>query len=180
MANLGQHFDATTVDPNAGFSLVPPGKYVAHIVLSDMRPTRDGTGQYLYLELEILEGPEKGKRLFERLNLVNANDTTVRIAQQTLSQICHAIGVMSVSDSEQLHVRRMIVDVRISPPKGEFRESNRIVSYSSPTGATAQTGFSHPGGITAQAGAGQPEAPGTVTLQKSAAGAAPPWRTRAA
>lgn len=167
MANLGQHFDATAVDPNVGFPLVPPGKYAAQIMLSDMRPTKDGTGQYLYLELQILEGPEQGKKLFERLNLINGNETTVRIAQQTLSQICHAVGVMSVSDSEQLHARRMIVDVRVEPGKGAYRDSNRIVSYSSPNGASvgapAQPTVAHPAAAVAKP-----------------AGAAPPWRTRAA
>lgn len=166
MAQIG-HFDATTVDPNVGFPLVPPGKYNAHIVASDMRPTKDGTGQYLYLELEIIDGPEQGKKLFERLNLINGNDTTVRIAQQTLSQICHAIGVMSVSDSEQLHARRMVVDVRVEPGKGAYRDSNRIVSYAA-IGATAAPSPSPMPSPAAPAATAKP------------AGSTPPWRSRAA
>jgi hypothetical protein len=167
MAQLGQQFDATTVDPNAGFPVVPPGKYLAHIVASDMRPTKDGSGQYLYLELEIVDGPETGKKLFERLNLRNSNETTVRIAQQTLSQICHAVGVMSVSDSEQLHARRMLCDVRVEPGKGAYRDANRIVSYASPDGAAPPS----------RAAAAQPSGQAT---QAKPAGSAPPWRSRSA
>jgi hypothetical protein len=129
MANLGQTFDANAVDPNVGFPLVPPGKYVVNIVDSDMRPTKDGNGQYLWLEMHIMAGLETGRRVYDRLNLINNNETTVKIAQQTLSQICHAIGIMSVSDSEQLHARRMVVDVRVEPGKGAYRDSNRIVAY---------------------------------------------------
>jgi hypothetical protein len=169
MASLGQHFDANAVDPNVGFPLVPPGKYIAHITTSDMRPTKDGTGQYLYLELEILDGPEAGKKLFERLNLINGNETTVRIAQQSLSQICHAVGVMSVSDSEQLHARRMLVDVRTEQGKGAYRDSNRIVSYAAPSGTAAPQ----------QPVRQNPAAPGAQSVVKPA-GTTPPWRKSAA
>lgn len=168
MAQLGQHFDANAVDPNGSFPVVPPGKYIAHIVSSDMRATKDGTGQYLYLEMEIVDGPEAGRKLFERLNLINGNETTVRIAQQTLSQICHAVGVMSVSDSEQLHARRMLCDVRVEPGKGAYRDSNRVVSYSAPDGSAPPS----------RAPAAQ-SAPQAAAAPKQAT-ATPPWRTRAA
>ena len=39
MAHLGATFDATTVDPAAGFELFPVGKYVVQIVGSEMRPS---------------------------------------------------------------------------------------------------------------------------------------------
>ena len=99
MANLGATFDATTVDPATGFELLPPAKYVVQIVSSEMRPTKDGGGQYLWLELDVLEGPLSGRKLFDRLNLVNASAQTVEIAQRTLSAICHATGRMQVQDS---------------------------------------------------------------------------------
>ena len=64
-----------------------------------MRPTKDGGGQYLWLELDVLEGPLAGRKLFDRLNLVNASAQTVEIAQRTLSAICHATGRLQVQDS---------------------------------------------------------------------------------
>ena len=69
------------------------------IVNSEMRATTDGTGQLLWLELDVLEGAYAGRKLFDRLNLVNANPTTVEIAQRTLSAICHATGLMQVDYS---------------------------------------------------------------------------------
>ena len=60
MANLGATFDATTVDPATAFEILPPGKYVVQIVASEMRPTKDGGGQYLWLEIDVLEGPSPG------------------------------------------------------------------------------------------------------------------------
>ena len=111
MAHLGATFDATTVDPAAGFELFPVGKYVVQIVGSEMRPTKDGGGQYLWLELDVLEGPLAGRKLFDRLNLVNASAQTVEIAQRTLSAICHATGRLQVQDSAELHLIPMIADV---------------------------------------------------------------------
>ena len=126
MASLGQTFDATTVDPFTPYEVLPPGKYVAQIVLSEMRPTRDGTGQYLYLEIDVLEGPHTGRRLFDRLNLVHPNPEVVQIAMRTLSSICRAVGKLQVSDSTQLHLVPFIADVRVRPPKGEYGESNSV------------------------------------------------------
>ena len=126
MAVFAQTFDAANVDPNAGFELYPAGKYLVQIIASEMRPTKDGRGQYLYLELDILDGQFAGRKLFDRLNLVNDNPDTVDIAKRALSSICRATGQMQVKDSEQLHLIPMIADVRVRPPKGQYGESNSI------------------------------------------------------
>jgi hypothetical protein len=91
-----------------------------------MRVTKDGAGQYLYLELDILEGQYAGRKLFDRLNLINANPDAVQIAQRTLSSICRAVGKLQVNNSEQLHLIPMTLDVRVRPPKGAYGESNSV------------------------------------------------------
>jgi hypothetical protein len=126
MASFGQTFDANAVEPSSNYEVLPPGKYLGHIVTSEMRVTKDGAGQYLYLELDILEGQYAGRKLFDRLNLINANPDAVQIAQRTLSSICRAVGKMQVSNSEQLHLIPMTLDVRVRPPKGQYGESNSI------------------------------------------------------
>ena len=126
MARLGETFDATTVEPNKPFEPLPPGRYVAQIVNSEMRPTKDGMGQLLWLELDVLEGACAGRKLFDRLNLINNNPTTVEIAQRTLSAICHAVGKMQVDDSEQLHLIPLIADVKVQPPKNGYDAQNTL------------------------------------------------------
>lgn len=126
MASFGHTFDATTVDPLATYEVLPPGKYLAQITSSEMRVTKDGQGQYLYLEIDVLEGPCTGRKLFDRLNLVHANPEVVEIARRTLSSICRATGKLQVSDSTQLHLAPFIADVRVKPPKGEYGESNSL------------------------------------------------------
>lgn len=173
MANLGTTFDATAVDPTSTYEVLPPGKYPVQIVGSEMRPTRDGQGQYLWLELDVLEGTHMGRRLFDRLNLVNANPQTVEIAQRTLSAICHATGRMQVQDSEELHLIPMLAEVTVQPPKNGYAESNRIryrplertgaPATQSPTARPAQP---------AQPRAPQPQAPASP----AAGFANAPWK----
>ena len=126
MASFGQTFDASSIEPSTGYDVLPPGKYLAQIVASEMRVTKDGLGQYLYLEVDILDGQYAGRKLFDRLNLINANPDAVQIAQRTLSSICRAVGKLQVSNSEQLHLIPLIADVRVRPPKGMYGESNSI------------------------------------------------------
>ena len=126
MASFGHTFDASSIEPSTAYEVLPPGKYLAQIVASEMRVTKDGQGQYLYLEIDVLDGQYAGRKLFDRLNLVNANPDVVEIAQRTLSSICRAVGKLQVTDSNQLHLIPFIADVRVRPPKGEYGETNSI------------------------------------------------------
>ena len=114
------------LNPPPPYELLPAGKYRAQIVESEMRVTKNGMGQFLWLMLDILDGQHKGRKIFDQLNLVNPNPTTVEIAQRTLSAICHATGRMHVSDSEELHLIPMTIQVKIKPPKNGYGESNAI------------------------------------------------------
>ncbi len=129
MADLSG-FDATKVDPNVGFDPVPAGDYTVIAADSEMKTTKDKKGSYLQFSLEIIDGEFKGRILFDRLNLDNANETAVKIAQGTLSSICHAVGVMKPKDSSELHGKPMVVKVAVkerNDQKGVF--SNEVKGY---------------------------------------------------
>lgn len=96
-------FNANDVDPNVGFEPIPAGRYLAIIVDSKTKQTKNGAGEYLQLEFEIVDGPYKGRKVWERLTLKHPNETTVKIARGTLSSICRATGVMKPNDSVELH-----------------------------------------------------------------------------
>lgn len=76
MARFDTSFDATSVEPTTAYELLPAGKYRAQIVESEMRVTRNGMGQFLWLMLDILEGEHKGRKIFDQLNLVNVPEET--------------------------------------------------------------------------------------------------------
>ncbi|WP_109150392.1 DUF669 domain-containing protein [Azospirillum sp. TSO5] len=140
MAQIGYQFNAHDVDPAAPFEVLPPGDYVVQIVQSETKENSAGTGSYLTLEMEILDGERAGQRLFDRLNLWNPNQKAVEIANRTLSAICHATGVMVVEDSEQLHFHPMVAKVVVKPPRTDektgkqYDASNEVKGYK-PVGA---------------------------------------------
>lgn len=92
--------------------ILPVGDYTMQITQSDLRDTKAGDGQYIWLELEILGPKYVGRRYWERVNLFNKNETAVRIAKKTLGSICKAVGVAEFQDTEQLHFKPMKVVVK--------------------------------------------------------------------
>jgi hypothetical protein len=143
MAAIG-FFDASQVQPGGSYEVVPAGEYRAILVDSVMENTKSGSGQFLKLTLQIIDGPHAGVTLFDRLNLVNANPKAVEIAQRTLSAICHAVGVLQVQDSAQLHNRPLVARVAYKEggePDGRggvYGPSNEIKTYKAISQAAPQ------------------------------------------
>lgn len=141
MANLGGQFLGRNVAPDEGRDPIPAGEYLAMIVDSDMKSTKDGRGQYLELVHQIVDGPFKGRKVWARLNLVNANQQTATIAQAQLSAITHALGLQDtpISDSQQLHNRPLVIRVTFEKADGQKRtsDSNDVKGWKSPSATAA-------------------------------------------
>lgn len=127
MAQL--NFNANDVQETNDFEVIPAGIYSAQIIASEMKETKAKTGMYLELRIQILDEEHRGRLIFERLNLVNPNETAVSIAQRDLASICRACGVLEVEDSEELHGIEMSVQVVVTPPRGEWAASNEVKKY---------------------------------------------------
>ena len=136
MANLG-NFNASEIEPQGSFEPIPAGWYTAMIVDSEMKATKNGTGEYLQLRLDIIDGDHQGRVLFDRLNLNNQNQTAVEIAQRQLSAICRAVGVMQPQDSSDLHDKPLRVKVAIRPAGNGYEASNEVKAYEQAQGGSA-------------------------------------------
>jgi hypothetical protein len=123
------NFDANTVDPATSFDPIPDGKYIAAITDSEMKPTKSGTGHYLELSFDIVDGPFKGRKVWARLNLDNPNATTVEIAGSELSAICRAVGVMRPQDSAELHHLPLSITVASKRRDDTGEMTNYIKGY---------------------------------------------------
>ena len=128
MADL-RGFDAQSVEPNDSFDPLPNGDYLCIIVSSEMKPTKAGDGAYLELELQVLEGPYTGRKVWDRLNLNNSNETTVRIARGALSSICRAVGILQPQDSCELHELPLLVKVACKKREDTDEMTNVIKGY---------------------------------------------------
>ena len=129
MANLNG-FDANQVEPADDLEPVPTGKYVAVITDSEMKPTKSGTGNYLQLTFQIVEGEYANRLLWVRLNLDNPNATAVQIARRELSSICRSVGVLVPTDSADLHNLPCMIHVRVKRRSDTGELQNEIKGYS--------------------------------------------------
>lgn len=137
MANLN-NFNANQVEPTSNLEAIPAGKYLAVITESELKPTKSGSGSYLQLTFQVLEGEYKGRFLWSRLNLHNANPTAVKIAQAELSAICRAVGVLTPGDSVELHNLPLVIIVKCRKREDSGDITNEIKGYAKPEAVTAQ------------------------------------------
>lgn len=132
------NFDAREVEPSSGFDPIPAGKYDVIITDTEMKPTKSGTGEYLEVSFQIIEGEHKGRMLWTRLNLDNPNATAVEIARKDLSAICHSVGVMTPGDTVELHGIPLVVNVICKKRIDTGEISNEIRSYEAKAVAQGQ------------------------------------------
>lgn len=135
MAKIGFN-TADAPEPDNNFSPIPAGEYTMRVINSEMKDTKTG-GSMLVLEMDIIDGPQAGRKHWERLNLVNSNAQAVEIAQRSLAQLCLAVGKVSVEDSDELHMLPFVAKMKVTPPKGEYGAGNAIGAYKAADGATA-------------------------------------------
>jgi hypothetical protein len=154
-------FDAASVAPEASRELIPAGTYNARIIESDLKPLKSGNGDGLALTFEIIDGPHKNRRVWSSLNVKHTNPTAQGIAQQQLSSICHATGVIKLQDTSQLHNRPLKIRVKIRKDE-QYGDKNEIGGYESAAGGSILA-------IQTQAPAPQMQVPATAAAKPS------PW-----
>lgn len=116
MVGIPQTFKVTDPAVAGGSSnnvLIPEGNYKAIIISSTMKNTNDNTGQFLALEVAIVDGDYRDTIFTERLNLINNSPKAVEIAYKTLARISEALGIAETpSDSNQLHNQPLLIEVK--------------------------------------------------------------------
>lgn len=132
-------FNAAEVEPNSGsYDLIPKGKYKMAITKSDYKAVKSGKGFGLNLEIDILDGQYKGRKLFEWLNIEHQNEEAQQIGQGKLSAICRAVNILDLRDPSQLHDLPFIGAVGIKTDKKSGDERNVINSFEALSGKVAK------------------------------------------
>jgi hypothetical protein len=126
MAKIEQGFSPADVPENA-YPTIPAGIYKLQVVESSIEPTKSGSGDMLVLIVEVIDGIHAGHKITDRLNIRNQNPDAQRIAQRALADLCLSLGILDLSDSEQLHFKPFTAKVRIEEDKnGRYGPQNRI------------------------------------------------------
>lgn len=128
MATLENEFNADEIpEDDRSFDPIPAGEYLMQVIESDVVETRNKTGDQLVLTLEVIDGPHANRRVWDRLNIRNQNPDAQRIAQRSLADLCLAIGISSLRNTEDLHFHPFIGKVTIQKDKtGEYGPQNRV------------------------------------------------------
>lgn len=123
-------FDVSTYEApkRTSFEPLPLGDYNAMITDSQMKITKAGTGEYLELTIQIIDGAHSGRRLWERLNVVNANKVAEEIARSQLNGIKLACNIDKLESSEQLHDVPFVVSLDIDR---RDPTRNKVMGYTS-------------------------------------------------
>ena len=155
MAMLDMEINVQDRQPGSGnFDPLPPGWYDATISISELRPTNDGTGKYIYVQYDITGPTHQGRVVFGRMNIQNKSPAAEKIGRENVMDIASAIGIPRVTDSDQLIGGRLSIKLSISPARTDqntgktYDASNDVKGYKSINGsappAPVAQGFAKP------------------------------------
>jgi hypothetical protein len=130
MAHLGFTFDSSNQKGQDTNDVLPAGDYLMQVVQSEVRATKDGSGKYVWLEFDILDGEHQGRKYWERLNIWNANPTAAEIANRALTSLTRACGMVAIDDTEDLHFKPIKVRMGVNKRKDTGELQNRATFLS--------------------------------------------------
>ncbi len=102
-------------DPNAkpeSFEVLPAGTYTVKVTAGEMKATKNRDGQYLQIEMTIVDGEYMDRKVFARFNLVNKSKEAVRIANGEFASLREAVGILNPKDTAELMGPRFQVVVK--------------------------------------------------------------------
>lgn len=130
MGNLSDVIENRDVAPqNYGdFEPLPPGKYRAHIINSEVKTTAKG-GLMLKCEWLIMDSGYEGRKVWNQFNIVNDSEKAQVIGRGQLSSLARACGKVGIpEDSTELHEIQHIIKVGIESSLG-YPDKNVIKGY---------------------------------------------------
>lgn len=178
MVQLNQAYDVSELpQERTGFDPLPPDTYIGMVVDSKEKKTSKG-GTMIVLEIDVQDGEYAGRKIFENLNIVNANPKAEKIAFEALGELSHAIKLTGkLTNTEQLHNKRfqMVVEVQ---PASEYEDVNPETGAKTMKMGKAQNRIKKflPIGVDAPAASTAAPAEKGVAAAEPAKGKTPPWK----
>lgn len=130
MANLGETFEVSALPQgNTGnFDPLPPGWYSATMSAAEIKNTKTGTGQYIALRYDITGPTHQGRVVFGNLNIRNQSPKAEEIGRQQLGDICRAIGLARVGDTDQLIGNSLMIKLDIEKSE-QYGDKNQVKGF---------------------------------------------------
>lgn len=135
MAVLGQ--DILNDIKNAeetNYELLPEGEYTVKVDGTELKATKNGTGQFIRTTFVVLAPKYQGRKLFHNFNIINENSEAMRIGKQQVKALMQAGGltqeqINQFNDTDQLIGLTCNVTVGIEKGQGAYGPQNRIKRF---------------------------------------------------
>lgn len=128
--------------------VIPAGQYTVKIERAQLKDTKSGTGRYISLMLRVQGPTHSNAVVFAMVNISNQNQEAERIGKAQLRSIMEAIGLQTITDTDQLIGG--VMDVKVAVEKdtynGNEQDRNVVKSFkkSQSGAAVAQRLMSQP------------------------------------
>ena len=128
-------------------AVIPAGQYVVKIERAQLKDTKSGTGRYISLMLRVQGPTHSNAVVFAMINISNQNQEAERIGKAQLRSIMEAIGLQTITDTDQLIGG--VMDVKVAVEKdtynGNEQDRNVVKSFKkSQSGSALSTPMSQP------------------------------------
>jgi hypothetical protein len=135
MAFLGQTFDADELPQGNTYEPLPAGWYTATITAAELKPTKDGSGQYIKVRYDITGPTHQGRVVFGNLNIKNASAKAEEIGRQQLGELMRAIGLSRVTDTDQLIGGSLLIKLSVRAATEQYPAQNEVKGFKAITGS---------------------------------------------
>jgi hypothetical protein len=135
MAYLGQTFDANDLPQGNTYEPLPPGWYNAHITAAELKPTKDGSGQYIKVRYDITGPTHQGRVVFGNINIRNASAKAEEIGRQQLGELMRAIGLARITDTDQLIGGSLQIKLDVRAATEQYAAQNEVKGFKAISGA---------------------------------------------
>ena len=128
-------FDPKKVEKvQSNYDALPKGWYRVMIASSEGKATKAGTGRYINMALDVVDGQYTGRKVWQIFNIQNPSEMAQKIGQSDLKRLLEALGTsQALQREDDLHriVRDRVLLVKLGQKKdgqsGEMR--NNVTDY---------------------------------------------------
>jgi len=137
MAALDHTYSAADLPQSENnFDPLPPGWYQGGIKSAELKTTKDGSGKYIAVRYDITGPTHSGRVVFGNINIRNKSEKAEEIGRQQLGDLIRAIGLPTISDTDQLIGGNVSIKLAIREQEG-YEPTNEIKAYKATDGSKA-------------------------------------------
>ena len=124
--------DLSNVEATGGdFEPVPKGMYKVIVEDAEIKDTKAGTGQYISVKFNVMEGEFEGRKIFVMYNIKNPSEVAVKVGLGQLKALLMAANVSSLQLNDVSELFGLIVMAKVDiKDEKEYGKKNVIKAYS--------------------------------------------------